>query len=255
MATGRLIRQTLNNVSEANPMDEGASRDILKAILADSKLGVSKSSIVLSSGVVMAAPKKSFFNFSSVVASMAVVSIVAGLGILSYHPKPEILNINNMAGAQMSQTSEIRITVKDQTYIDQIYATDANGEKYMAKYVGQNDYAITVDKNGEYMVQVENTEQEKDVKAVSVNNVDKEGPVVGINAISSSEIGLKIEDKLSGIDYNKIYAFDKNGNEVKPISIDKENNVIRFPLVDKSMVFKLYDKAGNFNEYKADLEY
>lgn len=255
MTTGRLIRKTLNNVSEANPMDEGTSRDILQAILADSKLGSNTSSVVFSSGVAMAAPKKGFFNFSSVVASVAIVSIVAGLGVLTYHPKPKILDINNMASSQMSQTSEIRIDVKDQNHVNEIYATDANGEKYIAKYVGENKYAITVDKNGEYMVQVENAQKEKDVKVVSVNNVDKEGPVVSLQAISSSEIGIKIDDKRSGVDYDKIYAYDQSGNEVKPISIDKDNNVVRFPLTDKRMVFKVYDKAGNYNEYKADLEF
>lgn len=255
MTTGRLIRKTLNSVSEGNPMDENVSRDILKAVLADSNLGASKSSIVFSSAAVIATPKKGFFNFSSVVASMAIVSIVAGLGVLTYSPKPKILDINNVASSQMSQTSEIRIAVKDQNHINQIYATDASGEKYVAKYIGQNNYAITVDKNGDYMVQVENAQQEKDVKVVSVNNVDSDGPVVEIHALSGSEIGLKIDDKLSGIDYNKIYAFDKNGNEVKPLSVDKETNVIVFPLIDNSMVFKVYDKAGNYNEYKADLEY
>ena len=59
---------------------------------------------------------------------------------------------------------------------------------------------------------------------------------------------ITIEDSISGINYDSLYATDDAGTKILPDSYDKENGEVTFKLEEGSLTVYVEDMAGNPNQ-------
>ena len=78
------------------------------------------------------------------------------------------------------------------------------------------------------------------------------GKVVNVTAdesvMENGKLILTIEDSISGINYDSIYATDDSGTKILPDSCDKENGEVTFKLEEGSLTVYVEDMAGNPNQ-------
>lgn len=66
--------------------------------------------------------------------------------------------------------------------------------------------------------------------------------------MENGKLILTIEDSISGINYDSIYATDDSGTKILPDSCDKENGEVTFKLEEGSLTVYVEDMAGNPNQ-------
>ena len=66
--------------------------------------------------------------------------------------------------------------------------------------------------------------------------------------MENGKLILTIEDSISGINYDSIYATDDSGTKILPDSCDKENGEVTFKLEEGSLAVYVEDMAGNPNQ-------
>ena len=66
--------------------------------------------------------------------------------------------------------------------------------------------------------------------------------------IENGTLTITIEDSISGINYDSLYATDDAGTKILPDSYDKENGEVTFKLEEGSLTVYVEDMAGNPNQ-------
>ncbi len=66
--------------------------------------------------------------------------------------------------------------------------------------------------------------------------------------MENGKLILTIEDSISGINYDSIYATDDSGTKILPDSCNKENGEVTFKLEEGSLTVYVEDMAGNPNQ-------
>ena len=66
--------------------------------------------------------------------------------------------------------------------------------------------------------------------------------------MKDGELQIYLNDSLSGINYNRLYAMDDNEKQVSPLSYNQENGLVIFPLKEGSLDIYVEDMVGNKNQ-------
>lgn len=90
--------------------------------------------------------------------------------------------------------------------------------------------------------------QAQDVEHIAV--LDDTAPSFDEESVimENGELVVTLEDSISGINYDSIYATDDAGTKVLPESCDKETGEITFKLEEGSLTVYVEDMAGNPNQ-------
>lgn len=110
---------------------------------------------------------------------------------------------------------------------------------------GNGLYTIEPSKTGEMLVTVKCVNNQYVQKKVKVTNVDTEPPAVVTSNEKDGKIYIYLEDNITGVDYDKIYAMSAAGNTVLPVSCNVESNLVVFNYPKSSLNIFIPDKAGN----------
>lgn len=74
---------------------------------------------------------------------------------------------------------------------------------------------------------------------------DTKNPVITNNYKEEQFLWIELEDDITGIDYNSIYALTDSGQTLHPVSVDRETCMIAFKTNEKSLNIYISDYAGN----------
>ena len=90
---------------------------------------------------------------------------------------------------------------------------------------------------------------------VQVSLLDRTGPVIDKDSvdIGSGYVEFQVSDTQSGVSFDSIYGVDSDGDNVKPIDINKESGVVTMPMKAESITVYLSDQAGNQSTGKFSL--
>ena len=90
--------------------------------------------------------------------------------------------------------------------------------------------------------------QAQDVEHIAV--LDDTAPSFDEESVvmENGKLVVTIEDSISGINYDSIYATDDAGTKILPDSCDKENGELTFKLEEGSLTVYVEDMAGNPNQ-------
>ncbi|MDQ0360996.1 RNA polymerase sigma factor [Breznakia pachnodae] len=109
--------------------------------------------------------------------------------------------------------------------------------------VDGNTVTFIVEENGEYNINVDD-----DRAIVKINNIDKKNPILSEVAYSDNTLSYTISDDLSGIDYEKSYLEDMDGNQYRLNS----DNTVQGEFI-KDLYMHLYDTVGNYGKYEINI--
>ena len=71
--------------------------------------------------------------------------------------------------------------------------------------------------------------------------------------IGSGYVEFQVSDTQSGVSFDSIYGVDSDGDNVKPIDVNKESGVVTMPMKAESITVYLSDQAGNQSTGKFSL--
>lgn len=137
-----------------------------------------------------------------------------------------------------------RMEVNSFMLVDRVTAT-IDGHNVPVYEVDSHVYSIEPPINGTMEVTVTLLNHQTSTQYVDVTTVDREVPVATACNKDGDLIYLYLSDEISGVDYDKMQAFDLDGKEVVPISIDTENNCVTFKDVKDTLNVYVPDIAGN----------
>lgn len=141
--------------------------------------------------------------------------------------------------------SDISFTVESYLPIQNVNVTSndipldytKNGSKYQVK----------VENNGSIRIDVTSINNMTSTQFVSINILDDTAPVIDVeNALLVADtLTFSVSDTQSGIDYNKIYATDANGEQIQPLFVDQLAGTLQFSMKSGGITVSIADIIGN----------
>lgn len=137
--------------------------------------------------------------------------------------------------------------------LSRVYAADASGRQIPVTLLGNGTADFTVDRNGNYTVYVV-AKNEKEAEAqIAVECIDKTGPVLTGYDYTDTDVVLKVQDDLSGIDYNKVYGETEDAGRIEPLSVDPSKGTVVFAFPKQPFRLFLSDQVGNLSTFRVRL--
>ena len=107
-------------------------------------------------------------------------------------------------------------------------------------------YEATLTTNGGLSVEAINLNGMRKIAYDQIDSIDTTPPLIlDPEETENSKVSISLEDDQSGIDFDKLYAIDARGNNIRPELIDKENSSVVFPYDTDSLEIHVVDKVGN----------
>lgn len=151
------------------------------------------------------------------------------------------------------KSASIRIRLHSLLPIKNVKAT-LEGEPVELKQDGE-DYIASLSDNGNLNIRAESINWMSDSVNVQVSLLDRTGPVIDKDSvdIGSGYVEFQVSDTQSGVSFDSIYGVDSDGDNVKPIDINKESGGVTMPMKAESITVYLSDQAGNQSTGKFSL--
>lgn len=107
-------------------------------------------------------------------------------------------------------------------------------------------YEAVVSSNGGLSVEAINLNGMRKIVYDQIDSIDTTPPLIlEPEETEDSKVSLTLEDDQSGIDFDKLYGIDANGNNIRPESVNKEDSSVIFPYDTDSLEIHVVDKVGN----------
>ena len=107
-------------------------------------------------------------------------------------------------------------------------------------------YEAVVSSNGGLSVEAINLNGMRKIVYDQIDSIDTTPPLIlEPEETENSKVSLTLEDDQSGIDFDKLYGIDANGNNIRPESVNKEDSSVIFPYDTDSLEIHVVDKVGN----------
>ncbi len=128
--------------------------------------------------------------------------------------------------------------------VDRVNAT-IDGYNIPIYEVDSHVYSIEPSRNGRMAVTVTLANRQSRTQYIDVTTVDREIPIATSCVKEDDLIYLYLSDDHSGVDFSALQAFDLNGNEIIPVSIDTASGCVTFFGVEDTLNIYVPDLAGN----------
>lgn len=111
--------------------------------------------------------------------------------------------------------------------------------------VGPKSYQATITKNGILDVFMQNFNGMSVSNFEVVDSLDDEAPGITFYDMEEGILTLVVDDSLSGIDYDNLYATAADGTVVTPDSVDPVTGMVTFPIGEGGLTVSIKDLSGN----------
>ncbi len=153
---------------------------------------------------------------------------------------PHITSVNQTTDASPTYN----ISVDSLLPVTSVRAT-INGKDAPVYETQKHVYTIQPGEEGTMYVTVTILNHQYVQKKIKVTDVDSASPSVVNSRKDSDRLYLYVEDEISGIDYDTVYAMGSDKRKIDPMSIDENEGLIIFRYPTASLNIYIPDKAGN----------
>lgn len=153
---------------------------------------------------------------------------------------PEIMTLKQIDSASPTYSMNVESLLP----VTSVVAT-IDGENVPVYEKATHEYSIEPSKVGEMLVTVKCVNRQYAQKKIKVTNIDKQAPTISTSKKSGGKIYIYLEDNLSGVDYNNIYAKTTSNKTIDPESFNEEKSMVVFTYPSESINIFVPDKAGN----------
>lgn len=173
-----------------------------------------------------------------------VLPFVVFNGILFYivTARPSLTCTVSDTNDYLSTTVNVEITsmfpTKDLT-------VTMDGEPLELVKTKNRSYTATVYNNGSIEATVLNLNGMSATAFEHVNVLDDNPPSVENASVVDGILTLTVTDSQSGVDFDSIYALDPAGEQVGPVSVNRDANTLSYKMESGSLTVVALDKAGN----------
>lgn len=110
-------------------------------------------------------------------------------------------------------------------------------------------YTATLTSNGVVEVTAESINGMSRTVYEQVATLDDTAPSVDEDyTLNSNFLTITVSDSLSGVNYDKLYGRNEDGERIEPTSIDRETGTVVFPMSGNTIVVHIEDFVGNAAE-------
>ncbi len=106
-------------------------------------------------------------------------------------------------------------------------------------------YTATVYKNGSVEAAVKNFNGMTATVFEQVNVLDDLPPSVESASVVDGILTLTVADSQAGVDFDSIYALDASGDQIEPVSVNRDTNTLSYKIESGSIQIVALDRAGN----------
>lgn len=138
----------------------------------------------------------------------------------------------------------VQIAAKSLVPVESV--TASMGEYKLEVYqVAEGMYQIRPNRNGTLLVTVTLTNKQFTEHTIEVSNVDVDPPQLVGSELTDGELEIFFTDSVSDLDYETIYAVDKEGHVVYPLRYNKETMSVTFAYPDSYLNIFVSDTCKN----------
>lgn len=141
-------------------------------------------------------------------------------------------------------TTQAQLTLKSWFPIKSITANLDGVELDLGK-PHKRTYTVTITKNGLLEASVVNMNGMKTAQFEHIDILDDNPPAIENAQVDEGVVTLTVIDSQSGVNFDSIYAVDSSGNQVLPITADRQSNTLSFPIDPEGLLVNAQDRAGN----------
>lgn len=182
------------------------------------------------------------------------IASVAGITMMAtsfIDINPSIERINTVSSEPyINHPALIEVYVSHESEVAEVLGISHEGQTYKGVLTKENIYTIEVDKNSSYDILLKKDRKVIEKKKIEVDSIDMEQPFLSHNELGENQILLTVIDEISGIDYEKTSMVSASGEKINPINIEKNTGQFIYTFSGETLIFKVFDKAGNTHSYK-----
>lgn len=173
-----------------------------------------------------------------------VLPFVVFNGILFYivTARPALTCTVSDTNDYLSTTVNVEITTMFPT---KELTVTMDGEPLELVKTKNRSYTATVYNNGSIEATVLNLNGMSATAFEHVNVLDDNPPSVENASVVDGILTLTVTDSQSGVDFDSIYALDPAGEQVGPVSVNRDANTLSYKMESGSLTVVALDKAGN----------
>ncbi|MCQ2567589.1 MAG: hypothetical protein MJ127_04210 [Mogibacterium sp.] len=172
--------------------------------------------------------------------SLLVLIMVIFLLVPLLFMSPKIMTLKQLDSTSPTYSMNIESILP----VTSVVAT-IDGENVPVYEKAKHEYTIEPSKVGDMLVTVKCVNRQYAQKKIKVTNIDKQAPTISSSKKKDGKIYIYLEDNLSGVDYENIYAKNTSGKTIKPESFNEEKSLVVFTYPSESINIFVPDKAGN----------
>lgn len=106
-------------------------------------------------------------------------------------------------------------------------------------------YTIPIYKNGLLEANVTNLNGMISAEFVQIDILDDNPPTIEDAQIADGVVRVTVTDSQSGVNFDSIYAVNANGEQLVPLTVDRETNTLSFEMDPAGLQVYAQDRAGN----------
>lgn len=149
-----------------------------------------------------------------------------------------------------NKNMKVNIKIDNLEKKDTVRVLSSSNEEIIIEKVNERLFVADIAYNGDYNLMI----NDEVLSTISIENIDKEAPIVKSNSNNGEVLELFLSDNLSGINYDKLKSTLEGDTKINPINIDQENNKISLELTKGTRYLEIFDNAGNTSLYKIEIE-
>ena len=177
-----------------------------------------------------------------------VGKILAGAVLVMLLLMPLLLNAprfqSRVNGADDGITAQVTLDLHSIFPIEAITAT-LNGRTLSFERLEGKRYEAQVDQNGVIDLTITTKNGQLNQGQIAVSVIDQQSPTIVDDYQAGGMVYVTLEDDLSGVDFNSIYAIDADGNRIRPERVDPKHRQVAFALPTQSITLFIPDHKGN----------
>lgn len=120
-----------------------------------------------------------------------------------------------------------------------------HGEEIELGKPEKRTYTIPIYKNGLLEANVTNLNGMVSAEFVQIDILDDNPPTIEDAQIADGIVKVTVTDSQSGVNFDSIYAVNANGEQLVPLTVDRETNTLSFEMDPAGLQVFAQDRAGN----------
>lgn len=120
-----------------------------------------------------------------------------------------------------------------------------HGEELELGEPEKRTYTIPIYKNGLLEANVTNLNGMVSAEFVQIDILDDNPPTIEDAQIADGVVRVTVTDSQSGVNFDSIYAVNTNGEQLVPLTVDRETNTLSFEMDPAGLQVFAQDRAGN----------